>query len=83
MEQCELRYFSTKLPQDFSIGDIDFICNRDEKKRITEYNLLCTRYNPDDNSRQEIKNKLILEPLQKAKDDLYLVRCNNNLQLQE
>jgi len=83
MEQCELRYFSTKQSHDLSVGDIDFICNRDEKKKYAEYNLLCSSYNPDDETRQEIRTKLFNEPLQKSKDDLCLVRFTNNLQIQQ
>ena len=77
MEQCELNYFSTKEPDELSVGDIDFICARENKKNVKEYNTLCNKFNPPEIFRSNLKNKLITEPQKRAKDDLYLVQLKN------
>ena len=77
MEQCELNYFSTKEPNELSVGDIDFICARESKKHIKEYNTLCNKFNPPETFQGNLKNKLIIEPQKRAKDDLYLVQLKN------
>lgn len=77
MEQCELNYFSTKEPDELSVGDIDFICARESKKNVKEYNTLCNKFNPPEIFRSNLKNKLITEPQKRAKDDLYLVQLKN------
>ena len=78
MEQCELNYLSTKGSNDLSVGDIDFLCNREYKKAITEYNTLCEKYNPPITYREDLRNKIIVEPITKSKDALNYVKLKKN-----
>jgi hypothetical protein len=78
MEQCELNYLSTKGSNDLSVGDIDFLCNREHKKAITEYNTLCAQYNPPVTYLEDLRNKIIVEPITKSKDALNYVKLKKN-----